>query len=89
MVGRQRSELYATDVLQRAGTYQQRINRFLSKARKAVINIMASASLEDFGLLPDGRGRSLNVRDKGLRDSKVGFSLSRSVECLSSKQKRT
>src|SRR5262245_21585956 len=67
MVSRQRNELYATVVEQRAGTYQQRINRLVGKPRKGRIN------LEDFDLLPDGRGRSLNVRDKGLCEGKVGI----------------
>ena len=66
MVSRQRNELYATAVEQRAGTYQQRINRLLRKARKDRIDVTAGGGLEDFDLLPDGQGRSLNVRDKGL-----------------------
>src|SRR5262245_8061087 len=67
MVSRQRNELYATVDEQRAGTYQQRINRLVGKPRKDRIN------LEDFDLLPGGRGRSLNVRDKGLCEGKVGI----------------
>ena len=66
MVSRQRNELNATVVEQRAGTYQQRINRLLRKPRKDRINVTAGGGLEDFDLLPDGQGRSLNVRDKGL-----------------------
>ena len=45
MVGRQRSELYATDVLQRAGTYQQRINRLLGKPCKGRINVTGLSDL--------------------------------------------
>jgi hypothetical protein len=63
---RQRNELYATVVEQRAGTYQQRINR------KGRINVTAGGGLEDFDLLSDGQGRSLNVRDKGLVRAKLG-----------------
>src|SRR5215470_6270005 len=66
MVCRQRHDLYATVVHRRAGTYQQRINRLLGKPRKNRINVTAGGGLEDFDLLPDGQGRSLNVRDKGL-----------------------
>src|SRR5262249_61816188 len=64
---------YATVVEQRAGTYQQRINRLLGKPRKGRINVTAGGGLEDFDLLPDGQGRSLNVRDKGLCGGKVGI----------------
>src|SRR5262249_58847392 len=73
MVGRQRNELYVMAVEQRAGTYQQRINRLLGKPRKGRINVTAGVSLEDFDLLPDGQGRSLNVRDKGLCEGIVGI----------------
>jgi hypothetical protein len=55
------------------GTYQQRINRLLGKPRKGRINVAAGGGLEDFDLLPDGQGRSLNVRDKGLCGGKVGI----------------
>jgi hypothetical protein len=72
MVGRQRNELYATVVEQRGGTYQERIDRLLRKARKGRINVTAGGGFEDFDLLPNGRGRSLNVRDKGLNEGKVG-----------------
>src|SRR5262249_37376165 len=48
---------------QRGGTYQERINRLLGKPRKSRINVTAGGGLEDFDLLPDGQGRSLNVRD--------------------------
>src|SRR5262249_18425155 len=41
VVSRQRSELNATVVLQRAGTYQQRINLLLGKARKGRVNVTA------------------------------------------------
>src|SRR5262249_50064511 len=73
VVSRQRSELNATVVEQRAGTYQQRINRLLGKLRKGRINVTAGGSFEDFDLLPDGQGRSLNVRDKGLCGREVGI----------------
>ena len=55
------------------GTYQQRINRLLGKPRKNRINVTAGGGLEDFGLLPDGQGRSVNVRDKGLCGGVVGI----------------
>jgi len=71
MVGRQRNDLYATAVEQRVGTSQQRINRLLGKPRKGRVNVTAGGGLEDFDLLPDGQGRSLNVRDKGLCGGKV------------------
>src|SRR5262245_63105927 len=73
MVGRQRNDLYATVVEQRAGTYQQRINRLLGKPRKGRINVTGGGCLEDFDLLSDGRGPSLNVRDKGLCGGEVGI----------------
>src|SRR5215475_2790761 len=73
MVGRQRSDMYATVVEQRAGTYQQRINRLLGKPRKGRINVTAGGGLDDFDLLPDGQRRSLNVRDKGLGGGEVGI----------------
>src|SRR5262245_2523025 len=73
MVGRQRNELYVTAVEQRVGTYQQRINRLLGKPRKGRINITAGGGLDDFDLLSDGQGRSLNVRDKGLGGGEVGI----------------
>ena len=60
-------------MLSRAGTYQQRINRLLRKARKGRINVTAGGGFEDFDLLPDGQGRSLNVRDKGPCEDKVGI----------------
>jgi hypothetical protein len=63
MVGRQRNELYATVVEERGGSYQERINRLLCKARKDRINIATRGGFEDFDLLLNGRGRSLNVRD--------------------------
>jgi hypothetical protein len=66
MVGRQRNELYATVVEERGGSYQERINRLLRKTRKGNINVTAGGGFEDFDLLPNGRGRSPNVRDKGL-----------------------
>src|SRR5262245_31916082 len=71
MVGRQRNELYVTAVEQLAGTYQQRINRLLGRPRKGRINVTGVGGLEDFDLLPDGQGRSLNVRDVGLCEGKV------------------
>ena len=61
MVRRQRNDLYATIVKQQGGTYHERINRLLPKARKDHINIAAGGGFEDFDLLPNGRGRSLNV----------------------------
>src|SRR6516165_10228820 len=74
VVSRQRSELYATVVGQRAGSYQKRINRLLRKARKGRINVTAGGGLdEDVDLLSDGQGRSLNVRDKGLCGGEVGI----------------
>src|SRR5262249_17053666 len=73
VVSRQRSELYATVVEQRAGTNQQRINRLLAKPRKGRINVTAGGGLEEFDLLPNGQGRSLNVRDKRLCGGKVGI----------------
>src|SRR5262245_64332134 len=73
MVCRQRNDLYATVVHRRAGTYQQRINWLLGKPRKGRINVTAGGGLEEFDLLPDGQGRSLNVRDKGLCGGKVGI----------------
>ena len=73
MVSRQRNELNATVVEQRAGTYQERINRLLRKARKDRIDVTAGGGLEDFDLLPNGQGRSLNVRDKGLSEGIVGI----------------
>jgi hypothetical protein len=73
VVSRQRGELNATVVEQRAGTYQQRINRLLGKPRKGRINVTAGGGLEDFDLLPDGQGRSLNVRDKGLCEGEDGI----------------
>src|SRR5262245_42757821 len=73
MVGRQRNDVYATVVEQRAGTYQQRINRLLDKPRKGRINVTAGGGLDDFDLLPDGQRRSLNVRDKGLGGGEVGI----------------
>jgi hypothetical protein len=73
MVSRERIELNATVVEQRAGTYQQRINRLLGKPRKGHINVTNGGRLEDFDLLPDGQGRSLNVRHKGLCDGEVGI----------------
>jgi hypothetical protein len=71
MVGRQCNELYATIVEQRRGSYQERISRLLRKARKGRINVAAGRDFEDFDLLPNGRGCSLNVRDKGRGDRKV------------------
>src|SRR5262249_54772769 len=71
VVSRQRSELKAAVDEQRAGTYQQRINRLLGKPCKGRINITAGGGLDDFDLLPDGQGRSLNARDKGLCEGKV------------------
>src|SRR5262249_40089902 len=62
----------ATVVEQRAGTYQQRINRLLGRPRKGCINVTPSGGLEDFDLLPDGQGRSLNVRDKDCVGAKLG-----------------
>src|SRR5262249_18108783 len=74
VVSRQRSELNATVVEQRAGSYQKRINRLLRKAAKGRIDVTAGGGLdEDFDLLPDGQGRSLNVRDKGLCGREVGI----------------
>ena len=73
MVGRQRNELYATAVEQRAGTDHERINRLLRKARKGCIDIAAGGGFEDFDLLPNGRGRSPNVGDKGLSEGKFGI----------------
>src|SRR5262249_47335242 len=73
MVGRQRNDLYATIVEQRSGTYQERINRLLRKVHKDRINIAAGRGFEDFDLLPNGRGRSLNVRDIGLSEGIVGI----------------
>src|SRR5262249_18796143 len=74
VVSRQRSELNATVVEQRAGSYQKRINRLLRKAAKGRIDVTAGGGLdEDFDLLPDGQGRSLNVRDKGLCGGEVGI----------------
>src|SRR5262245_2154546 len=55
------------------GTYQQCINRLLVKACKGRINVTAGGGFEDFDLLPDGQGRSLNVRDKGLCEDIVGI----------------
>ena len=45
----------------------------MRKARKGRINIAAGGGFEDFDLLPDGQGRSLNVRDKGLSEGIVGI----------------
>src|SRR5215472_1914344 len=73
MVGRQRNELYATVVVERGGSYQERINRLLRKTRKGNINVTAGGGFEDFDLLPNGRGCSLNVRDKGLCGGEVGI----------------
>src|SRR4051794_8645949 len=73
MVGRQRNELYAAAVEQWAGTDHERINRLLRKARKGRIDIAAGGGFEDFDLLPKGRGRSLNVGDKGLIEGKFGL----------------
>src|SRR5262245_13454647 len=73
MVGRQCNELYATIVEQRAGTYQQRINRLLGKPRKGRINVTTGGGFEDFDLLPNGRGSSLYVRDKGRGAGIVGI----------------
>src|SRR5262245_25694648 len=39
MVGRQRNDVYATVVEQRAGTYQQRINRLLAMPRNGCVNV--------------------------------------------------
>ena len=73
MLGRQRNDLYATvgGVEQRGGTYQQCINRLLGKPRKGRINVAGGGGLENFDLLSNGRGRSLNVRDKGLCGGEV------------------
>src|SRR5262245_34203460 len=71
MVGRQRNELYVTAVEQRVETYHHRVNRLLRKVRKGRVNVTAGGGLEDFDLLPDGQGRSLNIRDKGLCGGKV------------------
>jgi hypothetical protein len=73
VVGRQRNELYATVVEQRGGTYQERITRLLRKARKGHVNVTASGGFEGFDLLLNGRGRSLNVRDKGPSERIVGI----------------
>src|SRR5262245_56725709 len=73
MVGRQRNELYATVVEEWAGSYQERINRLLRKTRKGNINVTAGGGFEDFDLLPNGRGCSLNVRNKGLSEGIVGI----------------
>src|SRR5262249_33632822 len=43
------------------------------KTRKGNINVTACGGLEDFDLLPNGRGCSLNVRDKELSDGIVGI----------------
>src|SRR5262249_48218825 len=66
-------ELYATVVEERGGSYQERINRLLGKPRKGRINVTAGGGLEDFDLLPNGRGCSLNVPDKGLCGGIVGI----------------
>ena len=60
-------------VEQRAGTDQERINWLLRKARKDRINIAAGGGFEDLDLLPNGRGRSPNVRDKGFSEGIVGI----------------
>src|SRR5262252_8719543 len=73
MVGRQRNNLYTTVVEQRARTYQQCISRLLGKPRKRRINVADGGGLEDFDFLSEGRGRSLNVRDKGLCGGEVGI----------------
>src|SRR5262245_16330903 len=73
MVGGQRNELYATVVEEWAGSYQERINRLLRKTRKGNINVTAGGGFEDFDLLPNGRGCSLNVRDKGRDGGIVGI----------------
>src|SRR5215471_1188265 len=73
MVGRQRNNLYTTVVEQRARTYQQCINQLLGKPRKRRINVADGGGLEDFDFLSEGRGRSLNVRDKGLCGGEVGI----------------
>src|SRR5262245_40757074 len=74
MVGRQRNDWYeAVEEEERAETYQERINRFLRKARKGHVNVTAGGGFEDFDLLLNGRGRSLNVRDKGLSLGQVGI----------------
>src|SRR5262245_59915077 len=73
MVGRQRNELYATVDAERGGSYQERIIRLLGKPGKGRINVTAGGGLEDFDLLPDGRGRSPNVRHKGLCGGIVGI----------------
>src|SRR5262249_41743196 len=70
---RQRNELYATVVEERGGSYQERVNRLLRKSRKGRINVTAGGGFEDFDLLPNGRGRSLNVRDNGCGGGMVGI----------------
>src|SRR5262249_3954844 len=73
MVGRQRNELYAMVVEQRRGSYHERINRLLRKARKGRINVTAGGGFDDFDLLPNGRGCCPNVRGKGLSGGIVGI----------------
>jgi hypothetical protein len=65
--------LNATVVEQRGGTYQESINRLVRKTRKGHINVTAGGGFEDFDLLSDGQGRSLNVLDKGLCGGGVGI----------------
>jgi hypothetical protein len=45
----------------------------LGKPRKGRINVTASGGVQDFDLVPDGHGRSLNVRDEGLCEGEVGI----------------
>jgi hypothetical protein len=61
LVRRQRDELYATVVEERAGTDQERINWLLRKARKDRIDVATGAGVEDFDLLPNSRSRSPDV----------------------------
>jgi hypothetical protein len=45
----------------------------LRKARKGHVNVTAGGGFEDFDLLLNGRGRSLNVRDKEFSEGIVGI----------------
>ena len=71
MVGRQRNELDATVVGQRARADQEPINWFSRKGRKSRIDVAASAGEEDFDLLINGRSRSSDFRNEGLSEGPV------------------
>src|SRR5262245_31011422 len=58
MVSRERNDLHAAVIGQRARTDQKRINWLPRKARKNRIDIATGADIEDFNLLLNGQSRS-------------------------------